>query len=126
MKDRDLYPKYLPIGTVVLLTGGTKKLMIIGFAISSKSLGDKIYDYAGVCYPEGLLAPNQFAAFNHSQIEKIFFMGYNNDEEKAFNQKLKILMESKKEDSREIIREDGKEDERDRRSIWKKGFWFND
>jgi hypothetical protein len=33
----------------------------------------KIYEYGGCIYPEGILDSNTICAFNHEQIEKIYF-----------------------------------------------------
>ncbi len=85
------YDKYLPIGTVVLLRGGTKKAMITGFCTFDNAHQDKLYDYSGCIYPEGMLSSKQVLLFNHDQIEKIFFLGYVNDEEKEFKPKLNEL-----------------------------------
>ena len=71
--------KYLPIGTVVLLKNGTKEVMITGLAIlgGKKETGEaKIWDYAGCPYPEGLVTTNQTFGFNHENIKKICYMGY--------------------------------------------------
>ena len=65
--------KFLPIGTVVLLKGGKKRVMIIGFCAMTQEQQGKIFDYSGCIYPEGLMASNQTCMFDHSQIEKIFF-----------------------------------------------------
>ena len=45
--------KYLPIGTVVLLKGGSKRVMITGFCSVDGNESDVIYDYNGCVYPEG-------------------------------------------------------------------------
>ena len=82
--------KYLPIGTVVRLKEGKKNLMIIGFAASSKDSGDKIFDYMGSFYPEGVFTTEMNFLFNHDQIEEILFKGFVNDEENKFK---KILNE---------------------------------
>lgn len=74
----------LPIGSVVLLDGGTKKVMITGFCSISAEDRTKVYDYSGCMYPEGFLDSNQVCLFNHEQIKEIFFLGYENDEEKEF------------------------------------------
>lgn len=42
----------LPIGTVVLLKGAKKKLMIIGVKQTNAET-DEEFDYLGVIYPEG-------------------------------------------------------------------------
>ena len=68
----------LPIGTVVLLEGGTKKVMICGY--SSKSAGDnKVFDYNGCIFPEGFME-NIYCLFNHDQIETVYYEGLKNEE----------------------------------------------
>lgn len=80
--------KFLPIGTVVLLKGGKKRLMITGFCSFDEAKKDKAYDYTGCLYPEGIISSKQMALFNHSQIEKVFYLGLRDEEEKQFKQKL--------------------------------------
>ena len=80
--------KYLPIGSVVILKGATKKIMITGFASMSPETGDTIYDYSGCLYPEGFFDYNQVCVFNHNDIEKQFFTGYVDEEEKTFKKKI--------------------------------------
>ena len=84
--------KYLPIGTVVLLKGGKKRAMITGFCSVAQENQEKIYDYSGCVYPEGYLSSNQVCLFDHDQIEKIFFLGFEDDEEKAFKDKLNKIV----------------------------------
>lgn len=86
--------KYLPIGTVVLLKGGKKRAMITGFCSVAQENQEKIYDYSGCVYPEGYLSSNQVCLFDHDQIEKIFFVGYEDDEEKMFKSKLNSIVNS--------------------------------
>ena len=80
--------RFLPIGTVILLKGGKKRLMITGFCSYDNEKKDKAYDYTGCLYPEGIITNKQMALFNHSQIEKIFFLGYQDQEEKIFKQNM--------------------------------------
>ena len=89
--------KYLPIGTVVLLKGGKKRAMITGFCSIAQENQEKIYDYSGCVYPEGYLSSNQVCLFDHDQIEKIFFVGYEDEEEKDFKDKLNKVIASLKE-----------------------------
>lgn len=84
--------KYLPIGTVVLLKGGRKRAMITGFCSVAQENQEKIFDYSGCVYPEGYLSSNQVCLFDHDQIEKIFFLGFEDDEEKAFKDKLNKIV----------------------------------
>lgn len=79
---------FLPIGTVVLLKGATKRLMITGYCSYDKSNQSKAYDYCGCLYPEGIITSDELALFDNSQIEKVFFMGYSDDEDKEFKNKL--------------------------------------
>ncbi len=80
--------KFLPIGTVVLLKGAKKRLMITGFCSFDEAKKDKAYDYTGCLYPEGIISSKQMALFNHSQIEKVFYLGLRDEEEKQFKQNL--------------------------------------
>lgn len=80
--------KYLPVGTVVMLKGGKKRIMVTGFACKTAD-SDKIYDYCGCLYPEGFIASDQNLLFDHEQIESISFIGLIDEEEKLFKQKLK-------------------------------------
>lgn len=80
--------KFLPIGTVVLLKGAKKRLMITGFCSMDESKKDKVYDYMGCMFPEGIINSKEMALFDHSQIEKIFYLGCSDAEEKKFKQEL--------------------------------------
>ena len=92
--------RFLPIGTVVLLKGGKKELMIMSYCIMpSGDVYDKngkvevgedaMFDYGGCVYPEGMLTSDQLFAFNHNQIEKVCYMGYVTDKQKDIS---KILV----------------------------------
>ncbi len=88
--------KYLPIGTVVMLKNGTKRLMIIGFCMEAKNDKEKVrYDYAGCLYPEGVVDSNAFPLFNHDQIEKIYNSAYTDEESIKFNKALSEIDFSK-------------------------------
>lgn len=80
--------KLLPIGSVVLLKDGTKKVMITGFYVMSEKNKETVFDYSACLYPEGVISSDKNLLFNHNQIEQICFMGYENEEEKEFKQKL--------------------------------------
>ena len=86
--------KYLPIGTVVLLKGGKKRAMITGFCSVAQEKPDKIYDYSGCVYPEGYLSSNQVCLFDHDQIERVFYVGYEDEEEKIFKEKLNRIVDT--------------------------------
>lgn len=84
--------KYLPIGTVLLLKGGKKRLMITGFCSYADENKTKLYDYTGCLYPEGFIKANQTLLFDHEQIEKIFHLGLVDDEEIEFKKVLKEIV----------------------------------
>ena len=79
MKIQDL----LPIGTVVLLEGGEKRLMIYGIKQTDLETQD-VYDYIGVEYPEGNMGQGTQFLFNHDQIKEVYFQGYEDDERVLF------------------------------------------
>ena len=87
------YEKYLPIGTVVMLKGGKKRVMITGFCSISDNDKTKVFDYSGCLYPEGFLSSNQTLLFNHDQIDKVFYLWLSDDEEKEFKQKLNAMIQ---------------------------------
>lgn len=74
----------LPIGSVVLLKGGIKKLVIVGIKQANADEPDVEYDYVGVLYPEGYLGEDTFFLFNHEDINDIIFKGYSNPEREEF------------------------------------------
>ena len=84
--------KYLPIGTVVLLKDAKKRVLITGFAAKGKETGDKMFDYMGCLYPEGVISSEQNLLFNHEQIDKIFYIGYIDEEWKNIEVKLKEVV----------------------------------
>lgn len=61
----------LPIGTVVLLKGGTKKIMIIGTDVIRTTDG-KTYDYLACLYPEGFGGEKYNVFFNSDSISEIY------------------------------------------------------
>ncbi len=67
--------KLLPIGSVILLRGGTKELMIIGYFPVDKETGE-CYEYEGCLYPEGLITTEDIALIHHDAIEKVVQRGY--------------------------------------------------
>lgn len=108
--------KYLPIGTIVLLKGGKKRAMITGFCSVAQENQEKVYDYSGCVYPEGYLSSNQVCLFDHDQIEKIFFVGYEDEEEIMFKQKLNQIVkaiEANKQNNFNLVNNDTSSDTAD-------------
>lgn len=84
----------LPIGSVVLLKGGRKKVMIYGVKQTDKSSGIE-YDYISVLYPEGNMGEAGQFLFNHSDIDEIYFRGCEDEERDRFIDKLARFYENK-------------------------------
>ena len=78
-----LVDKYLPIGSVVLLKNGRKKIMIYGRKQMHVETGEE-WDYLACLYPEGNINEEFMYLFNHDQIDKVYYLGYEDEEEKRF------------------------------------------
>ena len=87
----------LPIGSIVLLEGAEKKLMIFGVGLTQLE-ENKDFDYIGVVYPEGNMGEGSQFLFNHSDIEEIVFRGYEDEERDNFLEMLNSYFEENKED----------------------------
>ena len=87
----------LPIGSIVLLEGAEKKLMILGVG-QTQLEENKDFDYIGVVYPEGNMGEGSQFLFNHSDIEEIVFRGYEDEERDNFLEMLNSYFEENKED----------------------------
>ncbi len=63
--------------------------MIIGL-LQKQIQDDKevIWDYSGCYYPEGYMGPDRTFLFNNDQLEKIFAVGYQDEEQFEF--KIKV------------------------------------
>ena len=73
----------LPLGSIVILKGGFKKLMIIGRKIV-QGKNKEFYDYLGCLYPEGDIGDEYKFVFNNKDVDKIIFRGYEDEEDEAF------------------------------------------
>ena len=95
MKD---FNELLPIGNVVLLKNGEKRVMIFG--VGQTDVADDVeYDYIGVMYPEGNMGDGTQYLFNHSDIDRVDFRGFEDDERDEFIGKLKNYYESARSDN---------------------------
>ena len=82
--------RFLPIGSVVILKGGKRELMIMSYCVmpnggevydKNGKVEDapKLFDYGACFYPEGMVTSDQIFAFNHEQIDRVCFKGYETD-----------------------------------------------
>ena len=88
-----MFTGVLPIGSVVLLKNSTKKLMIMGFAQVAAENQEKVYDYVGCVLPEGFLGPDKTFLFDAHQIDQIFAIGYQDQEQMAFKVRIDKALE---------------------------------
>ena len=115
--------RFLPIGSVVILKGGKRELMIMSYCIMPNGgevydkngkveNAPKMFDYGGCFYPEGMVTSDQVFAFNHDQIERVCFTGYVTDRYKEISEVLNGGMEQMKkaqEEKQEQPTEEGQE-----------------
>lgn len=90
--DVNILEHYLPLGSIVILNGGVKKVMIIARGVITPE-GDKkkVFDYGGICYPEGVVN-DQIAFFNAKDIYKVVFEGYSDADDEVMNDNIKLWL----------------------------------
>ena len=82
--------KFLPIGSVVFLKESQKRIMIVGVK-QKQADSDKVWDYSACLYPEGIIDPDRLFLFDSEQIERLFFVGFQDGEGLNFLNKLNHL-----------------------------------
>lgn len=85
----------LPIGSIVLLKGGVKRIMVFGIKQTNDE-NNQEYDYIGVLYPEGNLGGDYQYLFNQEDIEEVIFKGFEDDERGTFLDALQKFYDDKK------------------------------
>jgi len=84
---------YKPLGSVVVLNGGSQRILIIARGLNVENDGETyFFDYGGVPYPDGLTG-DRMAYFNHDAIARVFFEGYRDDENEIMNERLNEYIE---------------------------------
>lgn len=78
------FKKYLPLGSVVIMKEATKRVMITGYAAKSPASGERVWDYIGCLWPEGMIRADKNLLFDHKDIHQIFAIGYSDEEQKKF------------------------------------------
>jgi len=78
----------LPLGSIVILKDGDKKLMIYGRGQISAEKQEE-YDYVACLWPEGNLNEEFMYLLNHSDIETVCHHGYSDDEDQEFLEMLR-------------------------------------
>ena len=83
--------EFLPLGSIVILKNGGRKIMVIGRGSLYNNEGTIGYfEYSGCLYPLGQ-TDQQTLFFNSEDIEQVIFTGYMDSEEMEF---VKVLDES--------------------------------
>ena len=90
----------LPIGSVIWLRDAKRPLMIFGIKQSDMET-DKEYDYIGVLYPEGSMGQESQFLFQHEDIEKVVFRGYEDENREAFIKSLEEFFEQREKEKEE-------------------------
>lgn len=72
----------LPVGSIVLLEGASKKSVIMGILQKNEEQPDMVYDYLGVPYPEGYMGPGSSYLFQHEHIAEVIAKGYEDEDRK--------------------------------------------
>ncbi len=86
----------LPIGSVIWLREADKPLMIFGIKQENTETHEE-YDYIGVLYPEGNMGTDSQFLFQHKDIEKVVFRGYEDTSREEFIKRLiKFYQEKEK------------------------------
>ena len=71
---------YLPIGSVVMLKGGNKRVMICG-RVQTRMEDNKIFDYTACLYPEGYMDAQSMYLFNNEDIDTVYYIGMQDTEQ---------------------------------------------
>lgn len=86
--------KILPLGSVVYLKEGNKKLLIVARGlVAKKGEGHIYFDYGGVPYPEGLM-DDKMAYFQHEAVTKVVFEGYSDLDDEATVEKINLFVDN--------------------------------
>lgn len=75
--------EFLPLGTVVTLKDGVKRLMITG-RLQKESITKQVFDYCAVLWPEGMLDSSRMYLFNEEDVDKLYHIGLQDHEEFQF------------------------------------------
>ncbi len=82
---QEAFKKYIPIGSVVSLQGRLYRYIIIGYKYNQDGI---VYDYVAAKCPEGITINSNTYIFNHSDISKLYHIGFNDPIQQAYKEKL--------------------------------------
>jgi len=79
--DKKEKTDYLPLGSVVIIRGGTQKVVINARGLVTMATNPpSFFDYGGSIYPQGIIG-DQILYFNHTDIAKVVFTGYTDEDD---------------------------------------------
>jgi len=88
--------KLLPLGSVVMLNGGKKRVMICG-RMQTRVQDNTMFDYSACLYPEGIIDPKKLYLFNNEDIDMVYFVGMQDTEEFEFRSRIEEEMKKRQE-----------------------------
>ena len=89
--EYDINKDLLPLGTVVSIRFTKGKFVIMGYYPKDMKTG-KIYDYALIKYPQGLIDLDDSIVVNRDLLRKVLHLGYESDVSKEFKESLEKSM----------------------------------
>lgn len=80
--------EYLPLGSIVIINGGTQKVVINARGlVTTATTPPSFFDYGGSLYPQGIIG-DQILYFNHSDIAKVVFTGYTDEDDEMMKRNI--------------------------------------
>lgn len=77
--------RLMPLGTIVTLDlENNTKLMVIGRLVKKNESEKKIWDYCACRVPVGI-ADNDLSFFDHEQVKRLLFIGFQDEEELQYS-----------------------------------------
>ena len=94
--------EFLPIGSVVIVKGGVKKLVIIARAVFAEVDGKQEYfDYGACTYPEGVLGENVLY-FQGKDITEVVAKGYADEDDRRMIENIKAGLEKIRQEKEQL------------------------
>ena len=97
-----MYENLLPLGSVVLLKDAESLVMIISRLVATNE-SDSIFDYSACLYPECIVDLNSLVFFNRGDIERVYFIGFQDPEELELQERFSQLGELYVKENGEIV-----------------------
>lgn len=80
-RNQEAPPEFLPIGSVVIVKGSVKKVVVIARGMLSQVEDRKKYfDYGACLYPEGIIS-DSILYFQKEDVEEVIYRGYEDEDE---------------------------------------------